>query len=399
MTLWAILTIMSGIAAVFVAIPILRRRDLRLGSDSSGFELFREQIRELDREVANGTISSEDASVTRAEIERRTLAAARGQRQVSMTGLSDRGRAFCIAIAVGWVAVGSALLYSSIGRPDLLTNSETAFVAGSDSAATVTDNVQPLGDVNEMITRLADRLAREPGDLAGWQMLGWSYFKVGRYAEAADAYARAVSLAPKNGELLSLQAEALVNLNGGSVSEAALALVEKSLELEPSNPRATYFKGVSLDEAGDTAAAVDLWLTMLDNSSSEAVWLPDLKTHIRERALAAGIDLGARAEALRPSDPAPEMSGPTEADIAAAAEMTPNARQEMVMGMVSGLAESLKQQPDNLEGWQRLIRSYAVLGNRSAADAAFADAMEAFRDQPEARSQLQSVAREVGLDP
>lgn len=399
MTLWAILTIMSGIAAVFVAIPILRRRDLRLGSDSSGFELFREQIRELDREVANGTISSEDASVTRAEIERRTLAAARGQRQVSMTGLSDRGRAFCIAIAVGWVAVGSALLYSSIGRPDLLTNSETAFVAGSDSAATVTDNVQPLGDVNEMITRLADRLAREPGDLAGWQMLGWSYFKVGRYAEAADAYARAVSLAPKNGELLSLQAEALVNLNGGSVSEAALALVEKSLELEPSNPRATYFKGVSLDEAGDTAAAVDLWLTMLDNSSSEAVWLPDLKTHIRERALAAGIDLGARAEALRPSDPAPEMSGPTEADIAAAAEMTPDARQEMVMGMVSGLAESLKQQPDNLEGWQRLIRSYAVLGNRSAADAAFADAMEAFRDQPEARSQLQSIAREVGLDP
>lgn len=399
MTLWAILTIMSGIAAVFVAIPILRRRDLRLGSDSSGFELFREQIRELDREVANGTISSEDASVTRAEIERRTLAAARGQRQVSMTGLSDRGRAFCIAIAVGWVAVGSALLYSSIGRPDLLTNSETAFVAGSDSAATVTDNVQPLGDVNEMITRLADRLAREPGDLAGWQMLGWSYFKVGRYAEAADAYARAVSLAPKNGELLSLQAEALVNLNGGSVSEAALALVEKSLELDPSNPRATYFKGVSLDEAGDTAAAVDLWLTMLDNSSSEAVWLPDLKTHIRERALAAGIDLGARAEALRPSDPAPEMSGPTEADIAAAAEMTPNARQEMVMGMVSGLAESLKQQSDNLEGWQRLIRSYAVLGNRSAADAAFADAMEAFRDQPEARSQLQSVAREVGLDP
>lgn len=399
MTLWAILTIMSGIAAIFVAIPILRRRDLRLGSDSSGFELFREQIRELDREVANGTISSEDASVTRAEIERRTLAAARGQRQVSMTGLSDRGRAFCIAIAVGWVAVGSALLYSSIGRPDLLTNSETAFVAGSDSAATVTDNVQPLGEVNEMITRLADRLAREPGDLAGWQMLGWSYFKVGRYAEAADAYARAVSLAPKNGELLSLQAEALVNLNGGSVSEAALALVEKSLELDPSNPRATYFKGVSLDEAGDTAAAVDLWLTMLDNSSSEAVWLPDLKTHIRERALAAGIDLGARAEALRPSDPAPEMSGPTEADIAAAAEMTPDARQEMVMGMVSGLAESLKQQPDNLEGWQRLIRSYAVLGNRSAADAAFADAMEAFRDQPEARSQLQSIAREVGLDP
>lgn len=232
MTLWAKLTIMSGIAAVFVAIPILRRRDLRLGSDPSGFELFREQIRELDREVANGTISSEDASVTRAEIERRTLAAARGQRQVSMTGLSGQGTSIlhrnCGRLGRSWQCAAlqqhrTARSLDQLGdclrcRKGLRRNWNT-------------DNVQPLGEVNEMITRLADRLAREPGDLAGWQMLGWSYFKVGRYAEAADAYARAVSLAPKNGEFLSLQAEALVNLNGGSVSEAALALVEKSLNL------------------------------------------------------------------------------------------------------------------------------------------------------------------------
>lgn len=398
MTLWAILTAMTGIAAAFMVIPILRRRDLQSGADPNGFELFREQMRELDREVANGTISSEDASVTRAEIERRTLSAAKGHRQVPMTGLTDRGRALCIAIAVGWVAAGSALLYSSIGRPDLMSNSEPGLGAGSTPAATATDEPQPLGDVDEMITRLADRLSREPGDLAGWQMLGWSYFKVGRYGDAADAYARAVALAPENGELLSLQAEALVNLNGGSVSEEALALVEKSLEFEPPNPRATYFKGVSLDEAGNTAAAVDLWLSMLDNAPPEAVWLPDLKTHILERALAAGIDLGARADALRRSGSSPASSGPTEADIAAAAEMTPDARQEMIVGMVSGLADSLKQQPDNLEGWKRLIRSYVVLGDVPAADAALADAMDVFKDKPEARSQLQSVAREVGLD-
>lgn len=396
MTLWIILTVMTSVAAAFLAIPILRRHDLRSRPDPSGFGLFHEQIRELDREVANGTISSQDAAVTRAEIERRLLAAAKGRKRISMTELTDKGRAFSIAIAVGWVAAGSALLYSSIGRPDLAGSTASGLGAESDLAAL--NEEQPLGDVDEMITRLADRLAREPGDLAGWQMLGWSYFKVGRYSEAADAYGRAVALAPDDGELLSLQAESLIIANGGSVSEAALALIERSLELEPSNPRAQYFKGVSLDEAGNTAAALDLWLALLDNAPPEADWLPDLKVHIRERALAAGIDLGTRAESLRPSELPSEASGPTEADIAAAAEMTPEARQEMILGMVSGLADSLKQEPDNLEGWLRLIRSYAMLGDIPAAKAALADAMVALQDQPQARSQLQSAAREFGLD-
>lgn len=398
MTLWLILTVMSGIAAAFMAVPILRRRDPGSATDPRGLGLFREQLKELDREVANGAISPEDAAVTRAEIERRTLAAAKGQKRVSMTQLSSKGQALCIAIAVGWVAVGSALLYGGIGSPELPSSPEIALDGGSEAGGgTSVAEAQPLGDVTEMTTRLAARLEREPDDLAGWQMLGWSYFKLGRFDEAAQAYGRAVALAPENGDLLSLQAEALVNRDGGSVSDVALALVEKSLALDPSNPRARYLKGVSLDEGGDTAAALDLWLGMLDGAPADATWLPALKEHIRSRALAAGIDLGSRAEALALPDPAPAPSGPTEADMAAAADMTPEARQEMIVGMVGRLADSLKEQPDNLEGWLRLIRSYAVLGDLPAAQAATADAMEVFRDRPEAVAQVQSVAREIGL--
>ena len=398
MTIWLILTVMTGIAASFVAVPILRRRDTGSEFEPDGLGLFREQSRELDREVANGTISPDDAAVTRAEIERRTLAAAKGQKWVLMTQLTQTGRTLGIAIAVGWVAVGSALLYSSIGRPDLSASPEISPGDGSGLGATATADVQPLGDVNEMIANLAARLERDPDDLSGWQMLGWSYFKVGRFGEAAEAYGRAVAIAPANGELLSLQAEALVNRDGGSVSDEALALVEKSLQLQPLNPRAMYFKGVSLDEAGQTAAALDLWLSMLDTAPADAPWLPEIEDHIRNRALAAGIDLGPRGEALSKPDPAQRLSGPTEADMAAAAEMTPEARQEMIAGMVNRLADSLRQQPDNLEGWLRLMRSYAVLGDLPAAQVAAADAMEVFRDRPEALAQLQSVAREIGLE-
>lgn len=397
MTLWILLTIMTSVAATFMVLPFLRRRDTASRPDQSGLDMFREQARELDREVANGTIAPQDAAVTRTEIERRILAAAKGHEGIPMKELTDTGRAISVAIAVGCVAAGSALLYTSIGRPDLVGSAIPEIDSGDRLATTVTKEAQPLGDVDAMITRLADRLQREPGDLSGWQMLGWSYFKIGRFDDAAQAYGRAVALAPDNGELLSLQGEAMVSASGGTVSEAALALFNRSIENEPSNPRAMYFKGVSLDEAGDTAAAVALWLDLLDKAPPQTAWLPDLKAHIRERALAAGVDLGAREEALLPLDLPSDTPGPTAADLAAAAEMAPEARQKMILGMVDGLADRLKQQPDDPEGWLRLIRSYALLGDMQAAKLALADAVVALQNRPQAHAQLQSVASEFGL--
>ena len=60
--------------------------------------------------------------------------------------------------------------------------------------------------------------------------------------------------------------------------------------------------------------------------------------------------------------------------MAAAQGMSAEERNQMIAAMVDGLAERLKQNPDDLEGWQRLGQSYAVLGRHDEARDAYGEA-------------------------
>ena len=394
MMLWAALSAMLLVAALLICIPLLRRSHESYAPEDQGLALYREQAKELAREVADGTISSEDATATRREIERGILAVAKRQEGIEMTAFTDRGRLLGIGVTMAWVAVGSAILYGFAGRPDLAGRAPAAPEA---AAAPQAEAPQP-GAVNAMIAGLAARLEREPGDIDGWRMLGWSYYKVGQFDQAAAAYGRAVALAPDDGELLSLQGEALVSAANGSVHADAQALFQQSLAIDPANPRARYFAGVMLDEAGDTKAAVALWLALVDAAPPGASWLPDLRQHIRARADAAGVDLSNRPDLLAaPPAPTQASKGPSSDEIAAAAEMTPEARQTMIRGMVDGLAARLETAPDDSEGWLRLIRAYGVLADMPAATAALAKARSALAANPEAIAALQVAASELGL--
>ncbi|MBO0764465.1 MAG: tetratricopeptide repeat protein, partial [Hyphomicrobiaceae bacterium] len=79
---------------------------------------------------------------------------------------------------------------------------------GTDESASPEAPDKLLPDVNTMIERLAARLETAPGDIKGWRMLGWSYFNVGRYKQAAAAYGKAVELDPNSAELKASYAEA-----------------------------------------------------------------------------------------------------------------------------------------------------------------------------------------------
>ncbi|MAO57208.1 MAG: hypothetical protein CMM61_16150, partial [Rhodospirillaceae bacterium] len=62
--------------------------------------------------------------------------------------------------------------------------------------------------------------------------------------------------------------------------------------------------------------------------------------------------------------------GPTQEQMRAAQEMSPEDRAEMIRGMVQRLADRLAENPDDLAGWQRLERAYRVLGDTEKADEA-----------------------------
>ncbi len=85
--------------------------------------------------------------------------------------------------------------------------------------------------------------------------------------------------------------------------------------------------------------------------------------------------------------------GPSDQDIAAAAEMTEQERSEMIEGMVAGLAARLEVHPDDPAGWVMLIRSYSTLGRTEAAMLAYTTARSHFEKDPAA---LNLIVGQVG---
>lgn len=75
--------------------------------------------------------------------------------------------------------------------------------------------------------------------------------------------------------------------------------------------------------------------------------------------------------------------GPTPAEVQAAAEMSPEDRNAMIKGMVDTLSSRLKADPNDPEGWVRLIRSRYVMGQADIAETEIGIMREAFHDRPD----------------
>jgi cytochrome c-type biogenesis protein CcmH len=70
----------------------------------------------------------------------------------------------------------------------------------------------------------------------------------------------------------------------------------------------------------------------------------------------------------------------------------------MIEGMVNGLAARLKRQPDDADGWIRLIRSYVVLGRADEAAKA-AEAALAGVTAPDDRRRVEALIADLELQP
>ena len=438
MILWAILTIMTSVAAVFLAAPFLRRLDQRQEAPAGDIEVYRDQLAEVEKEAAAGLIEGDQAETASTEIKRRMLAADRA-RSPSPARFSLGERNFAAIAIAGIVVLGSVGLYAINGTPDLISSpariSAPAQTSAVDQLAAVTQGgtrlpqnaSQPqLGSVDEMIARLTDRLSRNPNDPEGWRMLGWSYFNTERFAQAASAYAKAIELNPQSVDYRSSRGEALVRAADGLVTDEAKAQYAEAVRLDPRDPRGRFFLGLAKEQAGNKQAALDDWIAILNETDSNDSWVDDLRQRVTELGQETGVDVAKRLHAppLAPTGgllgmlqrqeqaPAipnvaapsvatpntiPNKGGPSAEDVRNAEAMQPADRTAMIQAMVDRLASRLSQSPRDVEGWIRLMRSRQVLGEADAAEETFRLALEVFKDAPPEQERISAAARQLGL--
>lgn len=220
-------------------------------------------------------------------------------------------------------------------------------------------------DVNGLIALLVKRVRVAPNDLQAWVYLGRGYMSAGDAGDAARAYGRAVAIANAGGHpdagLDTLYGEALVAQSGGAVGAEAEAAFRAALTLDPKAQAPRFFVGQALAERGDKAGALALWNGLLAEAPANS---PLHQALVDRIAL-----LTAQAPGGAPDPKA----------------------------MVAGLAARLKENPDDAQGWQRLIRAYSVLGQRADAQEALATARKTFAGKPDVLSQLDAQAKELKL--
>ncbi len=344
-------------ALVALSVGLIVRAMHRQGAVGGGEDLavYRDQLRELERDRARGVIGGEEAEAARAEIERRALAAAEAGGKAADPRPAPR-----LTLALALLLPAAALaIYLQLGAPG---------VPGQPLA----DRGGVSEDAAARIATARDAVERAPQSAEAWIGLAHAYRTAQRHGDAADALARAVELGATG--QIPAYGEALIMAARGVVTEQAAAAFEEARAQGSRDPRVPFYLGMARAQGGDPHGALELWLRLEARSSPDAAWLPALRAQIEQAAEAAGIepaDLdGLRAELAR------EAPGPTQEQVEAAGEMSEEERAAMIEDMVAGLAARLEQDPDDLAGWLRLGRSYMVLERPEDATRAYARAAE-----------------------
>lgn len=406
MTLWIILTLLAAVAAAWLTIPLVRRHDARVDARAATIAVLKDQLADVDVQLAGGSIQPGEAEGLRNEIRRRLLAA--GHIPAERDRTMGQGALSGVALGLaGLVALAGAALYASMGRPDLAGGTPVA-----QAAPAAPQDAQAAGEVAQLVSGLEARMQQTPDDPEGWRMLGWSYFQTGRYADAVKSYGRAIALKPDGPGYQSAYGEALVQEAGGQVTPAAAAAFTKAAAQDGADARARYFLAVRRAESGDRKGAVEDMLRLIADSPADAPWLAQLRQVTEQTAQAAGIDITARLAATKPAGTAsvpglpPQvaaaaaagvMPGPSREQMQAAQGLKPADQQAMIRGMVDGLAAKLQANPRDEQGWLRLMRARQVLGEAGAARAARDAALAAFAGDAETQGRIRAAATEMGL--
>jgi cytochrome c-type biogenesis protein CcmH len=258
-----------------------------------------------------------------------------------------------------WLAAAAGLATMAIGLGSYAALGQPGIALSSLTGPSRTDYMA-------LIATLARRMPDRPGDIEGWALLGRGYLALGNPVQAEKAFKRAVDaskaiqgFAPP--DLLSNYGQAMAEA-AGQVTKDTEAIFRQVLEEDPRNLEARYYMGLALAQRQQKEAALELWQGVLADAPPDTPWRGALVDQVAAlRAQSGGA--------------------------------APNP-----MAMVQQLAQRLDSNPDDLEGWVRLIRAYSVLGDKPKAIAALARARDVFANQAPAEAALAKAAQDNALN-
>ena len=371
MLFWILVAVLTAGVGAILLYPLARGAQAAPEERAGETAVYRDQLKELDRDLAGGLISAEQAEYARAEIGRRLLAVSAAPVTAAVP-VGRRRYRLAQAFIIVLLPVVGLCLYTATGEPGLPSQPLQARLD------------HPGNDMAILVAKAEHHLAEVPDDGKGWDVLAPVYFKMGRLDDAQMAYRNAIRLLGPTPERLGSLAETLMTASDGVITAEARQALQGSVELNPDNPRARFYLALAFEQENKPEAAKAAFEALAKASPADAPWLPLVNEHIAKNGGTPAVD---------PKAP----GGPNEQDVAAAQTMSADDRQQMIKGMVDTLDAKLKEDPNNFEGWVRLIRSYAVLNDRDRASDALKRGLAAFPASGSQGQQLLALAKDLNL--
>ncbi|MEM9249176.1 MAG: c-type cytochrome biogenesis protein CcmI [Pseudomonadota bacterium] len=390
MLFWIVAAGLAALVSGLIVLALVRTRRVEEELERFDIQIYRDQLSTVDKDVARGIVSEDEADRLRTEIKRRILDADKARSGSDTSAGTPAGLTGAVAVLCALVVMGgSAALYQGLGAPgypDLplagrIEAAETARLnrpSQAEAEASVTPStVDATEEFLDLMDQLRAAVAERPEETQGLVLLARNEAALGNFAAAHVAQGQLIALLGEEaaardhadyGDLLVLAA-------GGYVSPQAEQAFERALALDPSNGAARYYIGAMHLQTGRPDLAFNIWEAQLRQGPSDAPWIAPIRGQIQDAAARAGVDY-----ALPPAAPQTGPSGPSADQVAAAQDMSPLERMEMIEGMVSGLSQRLATEGGPPEDWARLIRAYGVLGRRDAAAAIWEEAQGVFDD-------------------
>lgn len=394
---------MASVAALAMLRPLIGAARVPLPDqpESPEVAVYRAQLAEVERDLARGTLAPAEAERIRTEVGRRLLAADRlaAPMQAPAPG---RPAGLAMAGALALVVGGGLGAYGWLGAPDrpevtradrLAQSQELRAARPSQAEAEAQAKIDfpapPTPDdpqLTQMMEQLRAIVPTRPDDVTGWTLLADNEARLGRYAEAAVAQARVAALAP-GVEAQARLVDLLVAAAGGVVTPEGEAALVELYRLAPEDPATLYYGGLLQAQVGRPDQAFPLWSRLLEVAEPDSFYVGLAEPGMPALAAMAGTDWE------------PVARGPSEADIAAAADMNAEDRQAMIQSMVAGLEGRLAEQGGPPEDWARLVTSLGVLGEADRAAAILAEARQTFAGDDAAQALLDGAEAALAAAP
>ena len=281
MTVFLIIAVFMTAAALAFIIPTLLGKqkigDSRTQRDQVNLAVLRDQLRELDRDLAAGTIDPNGYDSARRELEQRVAEDVKPDLPVQKP--TSNGSAHAIAVGVA-VLIGATSLYAYLGKP-----------AGLDPAQVTATNDRSREfdpkDANAAIEQLAQLLKTQPGNTEGWTLLARSLNAMRRYADASRAYKNLTMLVPQDAQLLTEYAGSVAMAQGASLQGEPEKILARALAVEPRNTKALSLSGSAAFERGDYDAAITHWKKVLALAPADSEIVQVANDNIQEALAAA----------------------------------------------------------------------------------------------------------------